>query len=142
MVPWWTQRQRSKVHLARRRECRNGQRLADTPFLQYSGCGPSCSTEPRTCNRNFCNCGNSAKVDSDLGQQWSDGTRGVHVDPIGRQLEARTEKLYPGQHQWTFTDVSPVWTRRSVALPGNGRVPLLICMGGFVKGGGWMRHCL
>ena len=33
-----TKRQHYNVHLAKRRECRGGQSLADTSFLQLSGC--------------------------------------------------------------------------------------------------------
>ena len=38
MVPRWTQAQRSKVRLARRRKWRSGQRVADLLFLPHSGC--------------------------------------------------------------------------------------------------------
>ena len=49
MVPEWTQGQRSKVHLARRRECRNGQRVADTFVLQHSGCRALVFDGTRSC---------------------------------------------------------------------------------------------
>ena len=128
----WTRAQRSQVHLARRRECRNGQRVADVPLstTHILVVGSSCSTEP---NRNFCKCRNGAKVDRDL----------VAIVPLIVQLQERHWKRHVGSIQRPLETCQTNTTQDSTRTPSLRRCrpnTLHLCHHGR-HGGHRTQHC-